>query len=278
MLREHMPELVPIWSALVELAGGDDVSARFLAMWRPPPYIAGCSQVVWPTHPPCLARNYDYSPRLWDAVLWRTHWGGRAVLAMTDSLWGVLDGLNDAGLTVSLAFGGRQVVGPGFGMPLILRYILQTCATTDEACAVLARIPTHMAYNVTVLDTEGTWATVYTAPDQPAVRTDSRLATNHQPIDDWPAYAELTRSHVRESALVAALEEFDASDDIEARLLTPPMYRDAYGRAMGTLYTAVWHPVARRVRLLWPGLELEQSLETFNEGSLTLPLPSLPDV
>jgi len=46
-LREHMPELVPTWERLVELAGGGDVESRFLSLWCPPPYIVGCSQAVW---------------------------------------------------------------------------------------------------------------------------------------------------------------------------------------------------------------------------------------
>ncbi len=88
-----------------------------------------------------LVRNYDYHPALWDGVLLSSSWTGRRVIAMLDSLWGVLDGINEDGLAVSLAFGGRQVVGEGFGMPLILRYVLETCAQrgrgsggADSAC------------------------------------------------------------------------------------------------------------------------------------------------
>ena len=33
-LREHMPELLPHWERLVELAGGDPLAARMLTMWR----------------------------------------------------------------------------------------------------------------------------------------------------------------------------------------------------------------------------------------------------
>ena len=43
MLREHMPELAPVYERLCELAGGGDLEARLLSMWRPPPYLAGCS-------------------------------------------------------------------------------------------------------------------------------------------------------------------------------------------------------------------------------------------
>ena len=78
--------------------------------------------------------------------------GGTPVLAMSDCGWGAIDGINAAGLSVSLAFGGRTAVGEGFGIPLVLRYSLQTCETTAEAGAVLTRVPSHMSYNVTVLD------------------------------------------------------------------------------------------------------------------------------
>ncbi|MEZ5912154.1 MAG: hypothetical protein R3D84_07965 [Paracoccaceae bacterium] len=32
---------------------------------------------------------------------------------MSDGLWGLVDGVNDAGLVVSLTFGGRREVGEG---------------------------------------------------------------------------------------------------------------------------------------------------------------------
>ena len=62
---------------------------------------------------------------------------------MSDCLWGLLDGINDAGLAVSLTFGGRRDVGDGFAIPLVMRYLLETCDTVDEARAALERIPVH---------------------------------------------------------------------------------------------------------------------------------------
>lgn len=91
-----------------------------------------------------------------------------------------MDGVNDAGLALSLTFGGRRQVGDGFGVPLILRYVLQTCATADEAARVLARVPTHMSYNVTAVDAKRRYATVQMAPDRPALVTNAAVATNHQ--------------------------------------------------------------------------------------------------
>ena len=47
-LRQHMPEMIPIWERLVALAGGGDLVARFLSLYRPPAYLTGCSQAIWP--------------------------------------------------------------------------------------------------------------------------------------------------------------------------------------------------------------------------------------
>jgi predicted choloylglycine hydrolase len=66
---------------------------------------------------------------------------------MSDCVWGALDGMNAAGLAVSLNFGGRRVEGPGFGVILIVRYILETCRNAVEALAVLRRVPVHLSYN-----------------------------------------------------------------------------------------------------------------------------------
>ena len=102
-----------------------------------------------------LIRNYDYSAHLWEATLLHNAWNGRQVIAMSDCLWGVLDGMNENGLAISLAFGGRQIVGNGFGIPLILRYILEICETVSQSIEVLGRVPSHMSYNVTMLDKSG---------------------------------------------------------------------------------------------------------------------------
>jgi len=69
-----MPELVPHWNRLVELAGGDALAARMLTMWRMPAVAAGCSQAVVPGREPLLVRNYDYNPRLFEGVVASTNY------------------------------------------------------------------------------------------------------------------------------------------------------------------------------------------------------------
>ena len=102
------------------------------------------------------------------------------MIATSEAIAGAADGVNAAGLAVSLTFGGRKAVGPGFGIPLIVRYLLEVCATTEEAVAVLRRVPSHMSYNVTVVDRAGKFATVFLAPDRPVEVTRRRYTTNHQ--------------------------------------------------------------------------------------------------
>ena len=171
-LEEHMPELVPAWERLTAMIPGDSDAGAALALWNPPPFLTGCSQAAVLDGGPALIRNYDWDYRVFDGVVARTAYTGRRVLGMLDCLWGLLDGVNDAGLAVSLTFGGRPEVGEGFGIPLVIRYVLEVCGTVDEAVRVLRRVPVHMSYNVTALDRGGRWATVYVAPDRPAVVTD----------------------------------------------------------------------------------------------------------
>lgn len=270
-LRRYMPELMPTYEKLVELAGGSDQAARFLSLYCPTPYFAGCSQAVWTRDDPMLIRNYDYDPLLWDAILLHSSWNGRSVIGMSDCLWGVLDGINASGLCVSLAFGGRRVVGDGFGMPLILRYILETCETTVQAQHVLTRVPSHMAYNVTVLDALGAHATVMISPGREAIISRSRLATNHQEQVEWNEHACVTATLDRAHFLSLRLhDESETSARFQSHFLMPPLYQSKFEQGWGTLYTAVYQPSQRSALYRWPGFELETSLENFPERALSI--------
>ena len=277
-LRAHMPELMPTYERLVELAGGGDHAARFLSLYCPPPYVSGCSQVVWQGPTPLLVRNYDYSPQLWDAMLMKTAWNGRQVIAMCDCMWGVLDGMNDAGLAVSLSFGGRRVVGEGFGLPLILRYVLEFCTTTAEAVSVLERVPSHMAYNVTMVDADGEFVTVFLGPDRPASVRKDPVATNHQDKVEWQQHARATATELREKFLYARLRENVASPEkLIGAFLHYPLYSTAYKRGFGTLYTAAYRPGEGTVDYLWPRVSWRQSFSDFEEGVRVVRFPYVPD-
>jgi len=275
-MRAHMPELVGVYEALCDCAGGGDEAARFLSFYCPPPYLSGCSQAVWPGAEPVMVRNYDYAPSAFDALLLRTGWQGRAVMGVSDGLWGLVDGLNDAGLALSLTFGGRRVIGEGFGVPLIMRYILQTCETVAEATDALTRIPCHMSYNVTALDRRRTFATAYLAPDRPALITHAAVATNHQERVEWSSHARFTATVERERYLLQRLTlHREPKEKFIGAFLKPPLYSTAFGAGFGTLYTAVYEPRAGEMRLCWPGTSWVQRLDDFTEDFRSVRYPAV---
>jgi predicted choloylglycine hydrolase len=271
-LEEHMPELVPLWQQLSAMLGDDPDAAAALALWNPPAFLTGCSQAAVTAGSPALIRNYDWDYRLYDAIVARTAYHGRRVLGMLDCLWGLLDGVNDAGLAISLSFGGRPAVGEGFGIPIVIRYVLQTCTTAEEAAQALSRIPVHMSYNVTALDRDGRRATVYMAPDRPATVTDRAVATNYQGTVEWAPYAAAIRTVERQERLEEMLAAGADAASIVAACLRPPLYATKFGEGFGTLYTAEYRPAEGVARYYWPGQTWEHSLDRLGPDSIEVAL------
>ena len=273
-LSQHMPEIVPLYDHLCDLAGGGDRAARFLSFWNPPAYLSGCSQAIWPGEEPVMVRNYDYDSRYFDSLILRTAWDGRVVMGVSDGLWGLVDGINDAGLAVSLTFGGRNVVGKGFGVPLILRYILQTCTTTQEAAAVLARVPSHMSYNVTVLDADRRYVTAMMGPGRQTQITHNAVATNHQESVEWVSHARFTATVERERFLLQRLTlHREPEDTFINAFLKPPLYSTAFSKGFGTLYTAVYRPRLREMEIRWPGTVWPMSMDHFVNSGRRITIP-----
>ena len=273
-LSAHMPEMVPIYEDLCDLAGGGDLAARFLSFYCPPPYLTGCSQAIWTGKEPVLVRNYDYNPKAFDSLTLQTGWGGRRVIGTSDGLFGLVDGMNDAGLAISLTFGGRRDVGIGFGVPLILRYVLQTCKTAEEAGEVLSRVPTHMSYNVTVIDKKRKYLTAMLAPDRPAILTHAAVANNHQETVEWISHARITATVERERYLLQRITlHRDPEEKFIGAFLRPPLYSTAFSMGFGTLYTAVYRPRLGQMEVRWPDVNWKHSFDDFQEGARQVMIP-----
>jgi predicted choloylglycine hydrolase len=270
-LEQHMPELVPTYDGVVELAGGGDLAARLLSLYRPPGFVVGCSQGAWTRGAPVLVRNYDYPVSRLEGVVCMTQWNGRRVIGMSDCLWGLLDGVNDAGLAVSLTFGGRRDVGDGFAIPLVIRYLLETCDTVEQAGEALARIPIHAAQNVTLLDASGAVLTAYVGPGRPPQLRSIPATTNHQGHVDWPEYVSAVRSVEREQCVLDLLDDADLDRErFVSAFLEPPLHSTEYAGGFGTIYTAAYYPTERRVEYRWPGLVWEQSFDDFRASTHTV--------
>jgi predicted choloylglycine hydrolase len=269
-LRTHVPELVPTWERLVGAVGGRDLEARFLSQWQPPPFFTACSIATAPgAEPPALVRNYDYVPALCETTLLTSSFAGRRTSAMTDLLWGALDGVNDDGLAVALSFGGRRVVGRGFAITLLLRYMLDHCPAVDEALEAAHAVPISLAYNVAMVDRSGAAALVQLAPDRkPVVTRGTAFAANRQGATEWHEHAVMSETVAREAALEKALADpLITREALEQVFLQEPVFRPLARHTWGTVYTASYDTAEPSVRLLWPDDVWEIRLRDPVEGS-----------
>ncbi|MFF4713415.1 C45 family autoproteolytic acyltransferase/hydrolase [Streptomyces eurythermus] len=259
LFEEHMPELVP---ALDRLAGQlpSPQAGTLLTMAAVRPFFSGCTQIG---HEGTLLRNYDFAPEHCEGTIVSSRFL-RPVIGMQEAGWGLLDGMNDAGLAVSLTFGGRYVHGPGFALPMVLRYLLETCRTVDEALAGLRAIPIAIPQNVTLVDRNRA-VTVHVGPDIPLTVTRDSCAANHQHLPVPDEQEQVTRTQARLAAVRAA------GVDVAA-MLRPPLYQGAYDEWLGTVYTAEYRPEEGRVTYHWPEASWEHSFGGFSPGTLTVTL------
>jgi hypothetical protein len=258
-LAWHLPELLGTYDALCAAVGGGDLEATFLSHWCPPPVATACSLATWTRDAHLLLRTYDYPSLLCDATVLASSWTGTRVLAMSDCLWGAVDGVNEHGLAVAIAFGGRPDVGPGFGIGLVVRYLLEVAHDVDEAVAILRRVPVSMSYNVALADVRGASAIVEVAPDLPAVLTGRTTAANRQThgraaaATEWPEHAWRSGTIEREAALEAAVGDPGATAaSVVGAFLSTPVQRDPALHEWGTVFTSVYDCDRGTLDLLWP--------------------------
>jgi predicted choloylglycine hydrolase len=264
-LHRHMPQLLETYRKLLALSGGGELEACFLSHWRPPEYLSGCSVAAKASHGMVrLVRNYDLSPELNEGLLLKSRWR-KPVMGMVEFLWGLSDGVNKAGLCAAIAYGGRSGVGVGFGITLIIRYILETCSTVREALDVLARVPSHMAYNVTLADRLGNTASVELQPGGGLRQVWPAIATNHQSGPEQVIHHRFTETHDRRAYLQSLLADDPRPDSIVNAFLAAPLFQTRYSEGFGTLFTAEYDPCDVRVTMHWQRDKWTQSFRNFRE-------------
>jgi len=269
-----MPELVPLLDRLVALAGEDaDGLTRFLTLYQPPAFLTGCSQLSLSKHGTHLIRNYDYAADRFEATVVRTGFL-QPVLFVSDCIWGALDGINGSGLAISLAFGGDDRVAPGFGIPVIVRYLLEVSVSVGDALARLETLPSHMRYNLTLADATGEHVTVFLGAGEEPMRMAPRpLATNHQDGLVRRPYHHAVGSHDRAIFLAnRAKDPGETAETLIRHFLERPLYQKRFREGFGTLYTAAYHCEARSLRLVWPGRVRSFSTEGFAAARFTVGL------
>jgi len=274
---EHLPELVPVHEGLAEVLD-EPGAAAFLTQATFKPFFVSCSQTGVAG---ALVRNYDFDPALCERTIARTDYL-RPVIGVNEALWGMLDGMNDAGLAVSLTFGGRFVHGPGMCIAIVIRYLLETCDTVDEAWQRLQTIPISTAQNLTLVDREQ-MLSVHVGPDIAPTRAADVCVTNHQMEPVSEEYEKdshtLERLAAVRAATTAAASDAGGTEPVGDLLveqlvqamLRPPLYNFDLTSGLGTLYTAAYRPAEGRVSYIWPESQRwEQSFAAFTPGTKTV--------
>ncbi len=252
-LRRHMPEMTRLVDTLSEALPDDPVLGEFLTFWCPPRYLVSCTQAATTDlSGPLLMRNYDLDPALSEATMLRSNWRGKVVMGMVEGLSGLSDGMNEDGLAVSLSFGGRVVTGRGFGIPLLIRYVLETCTDVQDGLEALRAVPCHMSYNVTLTDRQGQAATVFLSPDRPAMVQFTPWATNHQLGVEWPRHGRISATLERAQALSRMFAQgYPDEATLQASFLTPPFFSANYRAGYGTVFSVAYRPALGTARLFW---------------------------
>lgn len=208
----------------------------------------GCSAVVASG---IYGRNYDFSLRRYDGVLTAVQpHGVYASIGFSDRFTGRLDGMNEHGLCIGLHFVNEAIGRPGLVCLLIVRLVLDQCATTAEAIALLRRLPHGLGFNYSLLDATGEAAVVEAAPGALAVREGEWLAcTNHFQAPALQPYNRRATGHSRRR--LPPLEAW-AARRLSAEALfhalndsTSPAFHHAYHKRFGTLHTIVCEPASR---------------------------------
>lgn len=265
-LAHHMPELLDIHTRLTQLTGAGDRAARFLSGWCPPAYLSGCSIAAQNAGGEVrLVRNYDLSPDLNEGLLLRSEWR-RPVMGMVEFLWGLSDGINDAGLSIALAYGGQKAVCCGFGITMIVRYLLETCETVTEALDRLKRTPSHMAYNLVLADAKGDLASVELFPGGGLREMPGAVATNHQWGTPRTDRDRANRTAERHAYLETLLEVDTSPSGLSRAFLSEPLFQRDFSGGFGTLFTAEYAPGDTGLTLLWQDQTWSQTLADFEEG------------
>ncbi|MEU5692068.1 carcinine hydrolase/isopenicillin-N N-acyltransferase family protein [Actinosynnema sp. NPDC020468] len=212
------PGLARMWEGLTHRANlANSAFASFLTHVDPAPLAVHGRQA---TAGRALVRNLDATVERHEATLWLSRLGARRVMGTTSGLWGLLDGMNEDGLAVSLTSGGRFRHGRGLSGPILVRHLLEHCATVTDVDAAVFGWRSAGTHDLTVLDAAGNRAAYRVSPDGP---------TRRGRTDHW------------DSTAVAV-----------SAMLRPPRLRTDYAAGVGTLYTAVYRPTAGNVTFLWP--------------------------
>ncbi|TFE02975.1 acyl-CoA--6-aminopenicillanic acid acyl-transferase [Jeotgalibacillus salarius] len=197
-----------------------------------------------------FVRNYDYHPKTYEGrlMIWQPD-NGYASIGVAGRMIGRIDGMNEKGLCVGFHFVNRKNPGEGFTCSVIARFLLDSCATTQEAVSMLKEIPHRHAFNYTVFDAQGNHAIVEASPLGVAIRpqiTDIACTNHFQTAEKVnenryqlkESKARLQNIYDQSAFTDTAIEAFYRFNDP-----TYGIFKKNYGSWSGTIHTVVYDPI-----------------------------------
>jgi predicted choloylglycine hydrolase len=147
-----------------------------------------------------FGRNSDMFPALKatsESILYRPD-KGYMFLGHSTSMVQMEDGMNEHGLAIGMNFLMTKYRKPGLNTGMIIRYILESCKTVQEAVDLIKTLPISSTQNFMMADKNGDMAVVECSPNKMVVRKldDFLVSTNHfvdaimqsehaNPDDNW---------------------------------------------------------------------------------------------
>ncbi len=250
--ENHIKSFAPgLWEELKGLTSSLDWSFEDVVHeysgWQQDWVKSGCSVLMKGGF---FARNYDYHPKTYEGrlMIWQPE-NGYASIGVAGRMIGRIDGMNEKGLCVGFHFVNRKNPGEGFTCSVIARFLLDRCATTDEAVQMLKEIPHRHAFNYTLYDASGNRAIVEASALGVAVRkqTNDYACTNHFETDEklQENRYQLTESKTRLENIFAQSQTTDSPLEAFYRFNNPDygIFKKNYGSWSGTIHTVIYDPV-----------------------------------
>ncbi|MFD1019634.1 C45 family autoproteolytic acyltransferase/hydolase [Thalassobacillus hwangdonensis] len=213
----------------------EKTASRFSGYDLPKISGMGCSSMV---NEAFAVRNYDFSPDLYDKrlVLIQPQ-ECLASIGYSLHVIGRHEGVNEKGLFIALHFVGNENPKPGLAASTVVRIVLDTCTTTEEAIALLQKLPHAWSYNYSLADAYGSTAVVEASTEKVTTRNkpNTLSCTNH--FQHIRKETDATYSHARfESMESTGPKDFSSAFEW-FKDPASPLFFHAYHQLFGTLHT-----------------------------------------
>ncbi|WP_026859577.1 C45 family autoproteolytic acyltransferase/hydolase [Jeotgalicoccus psychrophilus] len=214
-----------------------------------------------------FVRNYDSHPRGYEGryIFYQPTDRGYAFMGPTMQITGRIDGMNEKGLVIGYNFTHTKKSADGFMCSMIARLVLETCANTDEAVALLKDIPHRHSFSYVVQDSRGIPYVIEASPRNVAVRQ-SNICTNHfHMLQEENRYRQ-EESLQREQNIMN--KQQNTSKPYEAfkimNSLNEGIASTKYDASAGTIHTSVYMPKELKA-LFVIGLNRKPVIFDFNK-------------